>query len=112
MSCNNLTLFPANIYLFNVNNGDSKKRCEICSNVTIKTPERRLVFLLLTLKKYILAGLIHKITGNITCSQSTIMKLNHGHCYGVGKFEFEQIGATWDFCYSFNFKLNKVSKNN
>ena len=28
------------------------------------------------------------------------------------KFEFEQIGATWDFCYSFNFKLNKVSKNN
>ena len=67
---------------------------------------------IVTLNKYILAGLIHKITGNITCSQSTIMKLNHGHCYGVGKFEFEQIGATWDFCYSFNFKLNKVSKNN
>ena len=32
---------PANIYLFNVNNRSTRKRCEICSKLTIKTPERR-----------------------------------------------------------------------
>ena len=34
-------LFPANIYLFKVNNRNTRKRCEICSKLTIKTPERR-----------------------------------------------------------------------
>ena len=33
---------PANIYLFKVNNKNTRKRCEICSTLTIKTPERRL----------------------------------------------------------------------
>ena len=32
---------PANIFLFKVANGNIKKRNEICSNSTIKTPERR-----------------------------------------------------------------------
>ena len=32
---------PASIYLFKVNNGNSKTRCWICSKLTIKTPERR-----------------------------------------------------------------------
>ena len=32
---------PANIYLFKVNNRNTRKRCEICSRLTIKTPERR-----------------------------------------------------------------------
>ena len=31
----------ANIYLFKVNNKNTRKRCEICSKLTIKTPERR-----------------------------------------------------------------------
>ena len=31
----------ANIYLFNVNNRNTRKRCEICSKLTTKTPERR-----------------------------------------------------------------------
>ena len=31
----------ANIYLFKVNNRNSRKRCEVCSKLTIKTPERR-----------------------------------------------------------------------
>ena len=30
----------ANIYLFKVNNRSTQKRCEICSELTIKTPER------------------------------------------------------------------------
>ena len=32
---------PAGIYLLNVNNRNIRKRCEICSNSTIKVPERR-----------------------------------------------------------------------
>ena len=31
----------ANIYLLKVNNKNTRKRCEICSKLTIKTPERR-----------------------------------------------------------------------
>ena len=37
---NNIT-FPVNIYLFKVNKRNTRKRCEICSKLTIKTPERR-----------------------------------------------------------------------
>ena len=33
--------YPANIYLFKVNNRNTRKRCEICSKLTIKTLERR-----------------------------------------------------------------------
>ena len=37
-NCNNC---PANSYLFNDNNRNTRKRCEICSKLTIKSPERR-----------------------------------------------------------------------
>ena len=30
-----------NIYLFTVNNSNTRKRCEICSKLTIKSPQRR-----------------------------------------------------------------------
>ena len=33
--------YPANIYLFKVNNKNTRKRCKIRSKLTIKTPERR-----------------------------------------------------------------------
>ena len=33
--------FQANIHLLKVNNRNFRKRCEICSKLTIKTPERR-----------------------------------------------------------------------
>ena len=61
--------------MFKVNNRNTRTRCEICSKLTIKTPERRhwrssdvfivnfehithlvLVFLLLTLSRYMPAG--------------------------------------------------------
>ena len=67
-------LYPANIYLLKVNNRNTRKRWEIWSKLTIKTPEGRhwprfsvfivnfehfsnlfLLFLLLTLKKKMLA---------------------------------------------------------
>ena len=69
--------FPAGIYLLKVNNKNTRTRCEICSKLTIKTPERRqwrrsgvfivnfkrishlvLVFLLLTLNMQLPAGLL------------------------------------------------------
>ena len=31
---------PGNIYLFKVNNKNTRKRCEICSKLTTKTPKR------------------------------------------------------------------------
>ena len=65
-----IDLFPANIYLFKVNNRNTRKTCEIYSKLTIKTSKRRqwrhfgvfivnfehishlfLLFLLLTLNK-------------------------------------------------------------
>ena len=33
--------FPANIYLFKINNRNTRKRCEICSKITIKAPDHR-----------------------------------------------------------------------
>ena len=33
-------MYPANIYLFKVNNRSTGKRCEICSKLTIKTQEQ------------------------------------------------------------------------
>ena len=33
--------YPAAIYLLKVNNRNTRTRCEICSKLTIKTPERR-----------------------------------------------------------------------
>ena len=74
--CIRLYLIPAGIYLFKVNNRKTRTRCEICSKLTINTPKRRqwrrsgvfivnfehishlvLVFLLLTLSRYMPAGI-------------------------------------------------------
>ena len=33
--------YPAHIYLFEINNKNNRIKFEICSNLTIKTPERR-----------------------------------------------------------------------
>ena len=64
-----ISSYPVDIYLLNVNNRNTRTRCEICSKLTRKTPERRhrrsgvflvnfehishlvLVFLLLTLSR-------------------------------------------------------------
>ena len=54
---------PVGNYMFKVNNRNPRLMCEICSKLTIKTPERRqrphishlvLVFLLLTLSREML----------------------------------------------------------
>ena len=33
--------FPADNYMFKINNRNTRTRCEICSKLTIETPERR-----------------------------------------------------------------------
>ena len=40
-SDNDKRLNPVGIYMLKVNNGNTRIRCEICSELTIKTPERR-----------------------------------------------------------------------
>ena len=40
----NIYLHPAVIYILRVHNRNTRTRCEICSKLTIKTPERRRVF--------------------------------------------------------------------
>ena len=35
-----LITLPANIYLLKVDNRNTRARCEICSKLTVKTPER------------------------------------------------------------------------
>ena len=37
---NSTSIFPANIYSFKANNGDTKAISDFCSKMTIKTPER------------------------------------------------------------------------
>ena len=69
--------FPAGIYLLKVNNRNTRRRCEMCSKLTIKNPEQHhwrrsgvfilnfeyishlvLVFLLITLNMYLPVGLL------------------------------------------------------
>ena len=60
--CARVTTYATGHYTFKVNNGNTRARYEICSKLTIKTPERRqsgfkhiaylvLAFLLLTLSR-------------------------------------------------------------
>ena len=41
LNINGTAIHPANIYMFKVNNRNTRTRCEIYSKLTIKTPERR-----------------------------------------------------------------------
>ena len=40
-SLENDNINPVGIYLFKVNNRNTRARCEICSKLTTKTPKRR-----------------------------------------------------------------------
>ena len=86
----------ANIYLLKFKEGNTRKRCEICSKLTIKRLERRqcrrssvfvfnleyishlsIMFILLTLSMYLFArnAMISKINGH-TISQHCFMLVN------------------------------------
>ena len=76
------SIFPADYYLFKVNNRNTTTRCEICSKLTIKKPERRhsvnviLVSLLLTL------NIFNTLT---PCSSVSIVKFEQVNTTGFVK---------------------------
>ena len=75
---------PANIYLFKVNNRNTGKRCEICSKLTIKTPERR------------------------HWRRSCVFIVNFEHIFtpfsSVFIADFEQVNVDWSICIVRNFQ--------
>ena len=73
-----MTGYPVNIYLFKFNNRNTRKRCGICSELIIKTPEHVndvvLVFLLLTLTYFIPFSSVSTIEfGQVNASWVTVM---------------------------------------
>ena len=78
------SIYPAGNYMFKVNNRNSRTRCELCSKLTIKIPERRhdvvLVSLLITLKHIshlvlvFILNIVH-ITLNVQLSAAYILRL-------------------------------------
>ena len=61
--------YPSIIYMFKVNNGNTRTMCEICSKLTIKTTERR------------------------HWRQNDVIYFTH--CSGVTTVDFEQMNAIW-----------------
>ena len=61
-----LRKYPANVYLVKVNNRSTRKRCEICSELVLKTPDRS-----------------QQVNAQpaFTCSKLTIEKLEQGVKY-------------------------------
>ena len=92
---------PANIYLFKFSNRDTRKKCEVCSKLTIKTPERRhgrrfgvsvvnfehISRLMLNLSRYLFARIAWKIIYNKALS----------HCKRMWKI----FSSFYYFCYCF-----------
>ena len=74
----NLKLVPAGSYMFKVNHRNTGTRCEICSKLTLKTPERR--------------------------RRSVVFIDNFEHishlCSSVSIVNFEQVNATWEVKFS------------
>ena len=71
--------FPAGIYLLKVNNRNTRTKCEICSKLTIKTPEQRQSFTLCS--SVSIVNLEHVIAGwimNSYTSQNRIQCLKRG----------------------------------
>ena len=62
-SCFNITktVKPANIYLFNVSDRHTGKRCEICPKLTIKTQEHFLYLLNTTLGFLMFSAVIERV---------------------------------------------------
>ena len=94
---------PASNYMFKVNHRNTRTKCEICSELTVKVPERRhcrcsgifivnfehishlvLVFLLLNLNMYLPAGLKPLLNGTLMVYSEkicTLFKVDNYHLY-------------------------------
>ena len=51
-------VFPSGIYLLKVNNRNTRTRCEVCSKLTLKIPERRQWFLFVNFEQVIASWVI------------------------------------------------------
>ena len=66
--------YPANIYLFKVNNRNTRKSCEISLKLTVKTPDLRYCRLL-GLRKTVVYEHFTKLTRNYVCRSSVLSKV-------------------------------------
>ena len=119
--------FPGNIYLFNINNRNNRKRYEICLKLTTKAPEWRqwrrsgvfivnferishlfLMFLLLILNKLMMAGSRHKI-GKKTWGLVThdILKIYEIIQYSKNIFKCNMVKNSFEIYKKTTFLLKK-----
>ena len=112
---------PANIYLFKVNNRNSRKRFEICSKLTIKTPERSqwrrfvvfvanfkhiphlfLVFLLLTLNKQVVFCLLNRHSSHSEVSSNKVVPKKFVKFFAGLRFATLLKKKLWHRCFPVN----------
>ena len=82
------TIIPADIYLFEVNNGSIRTMCEICSELTIKTPERRHDVVLMPLLLTLNISHIVLVFPSSTLNQKMPVGLRHWYPYQILIFFF------------------------
>ena len=75
--------YSTNIYLFKVNNNNARKRCKICSKLTMKTPERR----------------------HWRRSGVFIVNFEHISYFSFFIVDFQQVNANWKVCFLFNIRF-------
>ena len=67
---------PANIYLFKINNRNTRKRCEICSKLTIKSPERRHWLTLNIFHTFFCVSVVNFEQVNVSWHRNVILRKN------------------------------------
>ena len=81
-----ISQFPAKIYLFKVNNRNTRKRCKICSKLTKKTPEQH-------------------------CLHSVAFIVNFFNYFlpfsSVSIVDFEQVNVFWNLLFTLNNKQTR-----
>ena len=93
---------PTNIHLFKVNNRNTRKRCEICSKLTIKTPKRRPIEAQCSTfpANIYLIKINNRNTRKrcVMCSMSTIKTPERRHWLfsSVSVVDFEQVNVSWE----------------
>ena len=118
-----LRVFPASIYLFKFKRKNIRKRCEICSDLTMKTPERSQYRWILTtdtllrwVKMHITPLFCIKVRGPITFNSIKKIKLvffqtrNKKLVYNVTKktLESSNLAANSIFLLFLNVHLPKI----
>ena len=88
-----IIMFPANIYLFKVNNRNTRKGCEICSKLTIKTQLSLFVWLMKL-------SIVSYLDGRSNRRSKRFLKKQHPEV-----FFFSQNFFFFKFCLCKKYKL-------